>query len=32
LVLALRHGGSRLSQAWFDDVRLEMLSPDGRKQ
>ena len=27
--LCLRHGGSAESQAWFDDVRLEMLAPEG---
>lgn len=27
--LALRHGGSEQSQAWFDDVSLEMLAPEG---
>jgi hypothetical protein len=29
ILLCLRHGGSDQSQAWFDDARLEMLSPDG---
>jgi hypothetical protein len=27
--LGLRHGGSEKSQAWFDDVRLELLAPAG---
>jgi hypothetical protein len=27
--LSLRHGGSEKSQAWFDDVRLELLAPEG---
>jgi hypothetical protein len=31
LILALRHGGSPKSQIWFDDVRLELLAPEGRK-
>ena len=29
LLLCLRHGGSEGSQVWFDDVRLEMLTPEG---
>jgi len=29
LLLCLRHGGSGKSQVWFDDVRLEMLAPEG---
>ena len=29
LLLGLRHGGSEKSQAWFDDVRVEMLAPEG---
>ena len=28
-ILALRHGGSEQSQAWFDDVKVEMLAPGG---
>jgi len=29
LLLTLRRGGSERSQIWFDDVRLEMLAPEG---
>ena len=29
ILLTLRHGGTPDSQAWFDDVRLEMLAPEG---
>ena len=29
ILLSLRHGGSEKSQVWFDDVRLEMLAPEG---
>lgn len=29
LNLTLRHGGSEKSQAWFDDVKLELLAPEG---
>ena len=29
IMLSLRHGGSDGSQVWFDDVRLEMLAPEG---
>jgi len=29
LNLTLRHGGSEKSQAWFDDVKLELLAPAG---
>jgi hypothetical protein len=32
ILLTLRHGGSEKSQIWFDDVRLEMLSPEGVEQ
>jgi len=31
LILALRHGGSPKSQIWFDDVRLELMAPEGRE-
>jgi hypothetical protein len=30
LLLCLRHGGTMNSQVWFDDVRLEVLAPEGR--
>ena len=29
ILFTLRHGGSPDSQAWFDDVRIEMLAPEG---
>ena len=29
LLLTLRRGGAERSQIWFDDVRLEMLAPEG---
>ncbi|MBM4049597.1 MAG: hypothetical protein FJ279_31260, partial [Planctomycetes bacterium] len=32
ILLCLRHGGSEKSQVWFDDVRLEMLAPEGVEQ